>query len=163
MDANVQRVIDESDIRRVLALYTRGIDRLDAELVYDEASTDDHGVYKGPGKEFGPYIVEALSQHAVATSHNLHQSIIDVHHEAARAETWFTAHHVRQEADGQYLDTFGGRYMDKLKKRSGRWTIVRRVVVRDWSMSQKIEGSYYSPDAFENGKRSREDLAYQAL
>jgi hypothetical protein len=164
MDHRLQRLIDEADIRRVLALYARGVDRLDAELigsVYCEESTDDHGTYKGGGKEFGTYVTDALRQHAEATAHNLNQSIIEIHDEAARAETYFVAYHVRKAQDGEYLDRFGGRYLDELVKRDGEWQIMDRVVVRDWSATDKIEGAHYSADDFVNGRRSREDLAYR--
>jgi hypothetical protein len=36
-----------------------------------------------------------------------------------------------------------------------------RVVVRDWSATDEIEGAHYSADDFVNGRRSREDLAYR--
>jgi hypothetical protein len=163
MDADIQKVIDDYKIRQLLARYTRGVDRCDAELVssvYHEESTDDHGAYKGPGKAFGPYVAKALAEHTESTSHTLNQSIIDIHHETARAETWFVAYHVRKDGGDTYLDRFGGRYLDKLKKRDGEWLIVKRVVVRDWSVTEKVEASYYRPEDFEAGKRSREDLAY---
>ncbi|MEN3950909.1 nuclear transport factor 2 family protein [Iodidimonas sp. SYSU 1G8] len=163
MDGKMQRVIDDYEIRQLLYRYTRGVDRGDAELVssvYDVESTDDHGGYKGPGKDFGPYVVKALAEHTDATMHTLNQSIIDIHHETAKAETYFVAYHVRTDGDAQYLDRFGGRYLDKLKKRNGEWSIIKRVVVRDWSTTDKIEGSYYKAESFENGKRSKDDLAY---
>ena len=165
MDGKLQRVIDDYEIRQVLARYTRGVDRGDAELVssvYAEESTDDHGAYKGPGKDFGPFVVKALAEHTEVTMHTLNQSIIDIQQEMARAETYFVAYHVRRDGEDSYLDRFGGRYMDKLLRRSGEWQIVKRVVVRDWSTTEKIEGSYYKAEDFENGKRSKEDLAYQA-
>ena len=163
MDSKLQKVIDDYEIRQVLYRYTRGIDRGDAELVnsvYDEDSTDDHGGYKGPGKAFGAYVTKALAEHTESTSHTLNQSIIDIHHEMAKAETWFVAYHIRKDGDTTYLDRFGGRYLDKLKKRHGEWKIIKRVVVRDWSTTQKVEGSYYKAEDFEPGKRSKEDLAY---
>ncbi len=163
MDADIQKVIDDYKIRNVLARYTRGVDRGDAELVssvYHEESTDDHGAYKGNGKAFGPYVTKALAEHTESTSHTLNQSIIDIHHETAKAETWFVAYHVRKDGADTYLDRFGGRYLDKLKKRNGEWLIIKRVVVRDWSVTEKVEGSYYKPEQFEPGRRSKEDLAY---
>ncbi len=163
MDSSIQRVIDDYEIRQVLCRYTRGVDRGDAELVssvYDPESTDDHGAYKGPGKDFGPYVTKALAAHTESTSHTLNQSIIDIHHETAKAETWFVAYHVRKDGEQTYLDRFGGRYLDKLKKRNGAWLIIKRVVVRDWSVTEKVEGSYYRAEDFEAGKRSKEDLAY---
>ncbi|MBI1182087.1 MAG: nuclear transport factor 2 family protein [Alphaproteobacteria bacterium] len=166
MDAKMQRVIDDYEIRQVLARYTRGVDRGDAELissVYAEESTDDHGGYKGPGKAFGPYVVKALADHTESTMHTLNQSLIDIHHETAKAETYFVAYHVRLDGGERYLDRFGGRYMDKLKKRSGEWHIIKRVVVRDWSMTEKIEGAFYKAEDFVNGTRDKNDLAYQPL
>lgn len=163
MDGDIQKLIDDYKIRALLARYTRGVDRGDAELVssvYHEDSSDDHGGYKGNGKAFGPYVTEALAGHTEATSHTLNQSIIDIHHDTAKAETWFVAYHVRKDGDATYLDRFGGRYLDKLTKRNGEWLIIKRVVVRDWSTTEKVEGSYYKAEDFEPGKRSKEDLAY---
>lgn len=163
VEKKIEAMLDEHEIRKVLTLYTRGVDRLDADLVssvYHPASTDDHGAYKGPGPAFGPYVVKALGEHTSATAHTLNQSIITVEGEKAHAETYFVAYHTRQEDDGEYIDRFGGRYIDKLTKFFGQWKIMDRVVVRDWSSTDKIDGSYYDPAQFEAGKRSKDDLAY---
>jgi len=166
MDEKLQRLVDENEIRRLLALYTRGVDRGDAALVssvYHPKSTDDHGAYKGPGKDFGAFVTKALGEHTDATAHTLNQCIIDIKGDRARAETYFVAYHVRREGSVSYLDTFGGRYVDELVKELGEWLIMDRVVVRDWSKTETVQGSYYSPDDFVGGKRSREDLAYKPL
>jgi hypothetical protein len=71
---DLQRVLDEAAIQRVLVQYCRGIDRGDEALiagVYWPDATDDHGVYKGSGQGFAPYVVKALNAHALATQHAL--------------------------------------------------------------------------------------------
>lgn len=165
-EEQLQNMIEEHEIRRVLALYTRGIDRLDADLirsVYHEDSKDDHGGYKGPGAEFGDYVVGVLGEHTETTSHCLNQSIIDIDGHSANAETYFVAYHTRKEKDGEYLDRFGGRYVDRLEKRLGLWKIANRVVVREWSTTEKIEGAYYKAEDFAAGQRSRDDIAYTGV
>ncbi|MDX1579988.1 MAG: nuclear transport factor 2 family protein [Alphaproteobacteria bacterium] len=163
MDQNaLELMLDEHAIRKVLELYTRGVDRLDAELVssvYWPDSHDDHGAYKGPGQEFGPFVAEALKKGAAATEHSLNQSLIEIDGNRARAETYFVAYHRREEVE-TYLDIFGGRYMDVLEKRGEEWRLLDRKVIWEWSKTEKIKGSHYDPSAFEHGKRDKRDPAY---
>ena len=162
-DDRIQIMLDEHEIRKIIFLYTRGVDRLDAELVssvYHPTAMDNHGGFKGKGQDFGPYIAKMIAEHCTMSQHTLNQSLITVDGDKAHAETYFVAYHVRPDGDAEYMDRFGGRYIDKLARRDDLWKISDRVVVRDWSTTDKIEGSYYDPDIFTSGKRSKEDLAY---
>lgn len=162
----LQAMLDDFEIRKVLYRYTRGVDRLDAAMirsVYHEKSTDDHGTYKGSGADFGDYVVKALAENTEATMHSLNQSIIEVDGDDAQAETYFVAYHVRLEGGDEYLDRFGGRYLDRLRRHFGQWRIDNRVVVRDWSTTDKIEESHYKREDFVNGRRDKEDLAYKGV
>lgn len=165
-EAQMQNMIEEHEIRKVLYRYTRGVDRLDADLirsVYHADSKDDHGAYKGSGAEFGDFVVKALGEHTETTQHSLNQSLIDVDGMSANAETYFVAYHTRKEEDGEYLDRFGGRYVDRLEKRLGQWKISNRVVVREWATTEKVEGAYYKAEDFAAGKRNRDDIAYTGV
>ena len=164
-EQKLQELIDHHDIRQVLYRYCRGIDRLDEELiasVYHEGSQDNHGNFQGEGATFAKYVIEALKASA-ATTHTLGQSLISVKGNKASSETYIHAVHTREEGEETYLDHFSGRYVDKLERREGQWGIIDRVVVWDWSKTERIEAAFYSRDDFPNGQRSRDDLCYQEV
>lgn len=165
-EEKLQAMLEEFEIRKALYKYTRGVDRLDAPMirsVYHENSTDDHGPYKGSGADFGDFVTKLLGEETVSTMHTLNQSIIEVDGLGAQAETYFVAYHVREEGGEEYLDRFGGRYLDRLRKHFGQWKIDNRVVVREWSTTEKIEESQYKREDFVNGRRDKEDLAYKGV
>ena len=165
-EEKLKAMFDEYEIRKLLERYTRGVDRLDAALicsVYHEKSTDDHGPYKGSGADFGEFVTELLGKETESTMHSLNQSVIDVDGDNAQAETYFVAYHVRLDDGDEYLDRFGGRYLDRLRRHFGQWRIDNRVVVREWSTTEKIEESQYMRGDFVNGRRDKKDLAYTGV
>ena len=159
----LQRLLDEAAIQRVLVQYGRGVDRGDQELIRDvywPDATDDHGGYKGSGYGFAPYVVKALNAHALATQHGLQQASIELSGETAHVESYVLARHKVRRDGRLVLETFGGRYVDRFEKRGGAWRIAHRQVVYDWSKLEPIAAETPN-DAFEHGKRSREDASYR--
>lgn len=160
---DLQVLLDERAIRRVFERYCRGVDRLDEALLascYHEDATDDHGMFKGRGVDFAPFCVKALRVHAVATHHFLGQSMIDVAGDTDRCETYVLAHH-RCERDGAtILETFGGRYVDRMERRDGEWKIADRVVLVEWEKAEKTEAAF-PPGLFAEGRRDGTDLGQQ--
>lgn len=151
----IQRLLDEQEIRQVLARYCRGVDRCDANLirsVYHPDATDDHGTYKGPGVEFAEQVIPMLRNYWQATMHDLGTCIIELDGDAADVETYFVAYHRRLQESETWLDVFGGRYLDRFEKRSGRWLIAKRVVVHEWS---KLEATplTFPVELFAQGER----------
>jgi hypothetical protein len=54
-------------IQEVIYTYCRGVDRGDVALIasaYHEDAYDDHGTFKGLGKDFAPHIVAQISAEA---------------------------------------------------------------------------------------------------
>lgn len=159
----MQRLLDEAAIRRVLVQYCRGVDRGDEELiagVYWPDATDDHGVYEGSGPGFAPYVVKALNAHALATMHMISNVSIELAGATAWVESYTLARHKLRRDGRLALETFGGRYVDRFEKRGGEWRIARRQVVHDWSKLEEI-ATEYPHDAFESGQRSRADASYR--
>ncbi len=159
----LQRLLDEAAIRRVLVQYCRGVDRGDEALiagVYWPDATDDHGVYKGSGPGFAPYVVRALNAHALATTHLVANVSIALEGPVAHVESYTLARHQVRRDGRLALETFAGRYLDRFEKRGGEWRIRHRQVVHDWSRIEPISAEY-PHDAFEQGKRSREDASYR--
>lgn len=134
-------------IHDCLVRYCRGIDRGDEELIqscYWEDSFDDHGSWKGNGRDFAAYVVPRLARYA-ATHHLLHNSAVEVDGDVAHAETYVHAHHLaRPDTDGvASVFLFAGRYLDRLERRTdpsgqAEWRIAHRVVVCDWTRIDPI-------------------------
>jgi hypothetical protein len=159
----MQRVIDEAAIHRVLVQYCRGVDRGDEELIagcYWPDSIDDHGGYKGSGPGFAPYVVKALNAHAINTQHLVGNVTIELAGARAFVESYVLARHKIRRDGRLVLETFGGRYTDRFEKRGGEWRLAYRQVIHDWSNIVPITAEYPN-EAFENGKRSREDITYR--
>ena len=159
----MQRVLDEAAIHRVLVQYCRGVDRGDEELiaaVYWPDATDDHGIYKGSGPGFAPYVVKALNAHALATTHLIANVTIELAAGVAHVESYTLARHKLRRDGRLVLETFAGRYLDRFEKRGAEWRIAHRQVVHDWSKLEPIAAEYPN-EAFENGQRSRADASYR--
>lgn len=162
-DPELQRLLDEAEITRVLQRYCRGIDRLDEELirsVYHDDATDDHGAFKGRASDFAPWVIKALVENYDATQHVLGQKAIDVQGDVAYGDTHVLAYHRKERDGGTDLITFGGRYVDRFERRNDEWKIADRVVVHEWSKSERTT-TPFDLDAFEPGRRSRDDLSYR--
>ena len=159
----MQRVLDEAAIHRVLVQYCRGVDRGDEELiaaVYWPDATDDHGIYKGSGPGFAPYVVKALNAQALATTHLIANVTIELAGGVAHVESYTLARHKLRRDGRLVLETFAGRYLDRFEKRGAEWRIAHRQVVHDWSKLEPIAAEYPN-EAFENGQRSRTDASYR--
>jgi SnoaL-like protein len=139
LERTVTELADRQAIRDVLMTYSRGIDRLDRELllsVYHEDAVDDHGVFVGSPKEFVDW---ALAMHT--STHLSHQHCIfnftcDLDGDVAHTETYYMF--VGMNRSGTPMAMTGGRYIDRLEKRDGRWAIAARVCVRDWAPLEQI-------------------------
>lgn len=158
---DLQRLLDERAIRRVLLDYCRGIDRCDRALiagVYHPDAVDDHGGYVGTGHGFADYAVPRLLEAYDATLHVLGDSLIDWDpgsDDIASVETYVLAQH--RIDDPPTIVHFGGRYLDRFERRAGEWKIASRVVVREWDKRETVE-SAWPPDRFVDGARSPEGV-----
>jgi hypothetical protein len=167
MKDKLQAMLDDWEIRRLLAEYCHGCDRLDAvhmASVYAEVSRDDHGHFKGDGKEFARYATQTMKETVNSCSHLLGQSLINVDGDRAAAETYFQATLRYSSADGvERLNQLGGRYVDTLERHEGNWRVKQRTCVRDWSISHTIKEDWLKDDPFVQGRPSGEDVSFAAL
>lgn len=142
----IAHLLAEREIRRRLLDYCRGIDRCDADLVasvYHPDATDDHGGFKGLGLDFARYATEKLRAHARATTHVIGDSIIEFRDDrTADVETPVLAWHRCRDADGDYLERFGGRYFDTFEQRDGAWKITHRLVTHDWDAFERVQPAF---------------------
>lgn len=125
---------DRQQINDVLMTYSRAIDRLDRELlisVYHEDAIDDHGVFAGTREEFADWAIAMHTRTHLSHQHCIMNSTCDLDGDVAHTETYYMF--VGLNRVGPPYSMSGGRYLDRLEKRDGRWAIAARVCLRDWA------------------------------
>lgn len=167
MDARMQELWDHHEIRKLLAVYCHGCDRMDeVEMAstYAAESWDDHGPRKMEGRQFSIDTVEEASRTTTVVSHMLGQSLIRVQGDEAGAETYFIATLMYPPKDGvETLNQLGGRYVDRLVRQDGKWLIKKRICVREWSCSQPVAGDFLARAGFVPTRRGQGDVSYDVL
>ena len=129
---------DRLAIAETLALYCRGIDRCDPEQLAAAFTPDamiDYGDGARPIAEVIPGLMAGLGAMRL-TQHNISNTVMRVSSDTARAETNCVALHIIPGPDGEVELVVGGRYLDKLAKREGRWRIAERLYVMDWNSTR---------------------------
>lgn len=136
-------MLAKHEVSECIARLARGMDRHDVELArsaFHEDSRDDHGVFIGSGHGsidwMNDFHDSALRshQHYLAT-----QTIdLDLTGNEAHVETYVM---VIGGSKGDWSNTLGGgRYLDRLECRHGRWALTDRVtIVEWWSVAETME------------------------
>lgn len=164
-DANFEPVteLDAKDaIRSALLRYTRGIDRLDGEMVasafHPGALCVDYGSEPNPIEDFVAYAIPRLREAFSATQHRISNVAIDIDGTTALSEAYVLAFHVEQTDDRPKLHTFNGRYIDQFEARAGEWKIAERTLRVDWSRIETIEQPMRG--TWVESARDRSDVVY---
>jgi SnoaL-like domain len=164
--ARVRYLEDCEEIRQLMYTYARGVDRIDQDLleqVYHPDAYDNHGSWEGDARTAIDLLVtRGRAGTASASNHLLGNMLIDIKGDVAHAETYFIAYQ-RQHRDGKiYTRARAGRYLDQFERRDGRWRVLNRQVVDDWSRFDEVVAT--SPDADMNrvqGMRDETDPSYR--
>lgn len=132
-DPEIQRLIDEAAIRRLLALYPRALDRQDHELLaslFHPDAIDEHGPINGPATDF----VNFMATGSVPGHHWMHHNgtqLIDIDGDVAHTETYTLAFYREPDEDGNPSNRevfLRCRYIDRVERRDGQWRIAHRKV-----------------------------------
>ncbi len=127
------------EIRQAALRYCRGVDRLDADLMfsaYHDDATDDHGVFVGPARELCERVVQSHRRYD-ATMHCILNHAIEFAGDTTATGEIYTTTYLRQTIDGTpVLHTWWGRYLDRYECREGRWAIAHRVCVHEWTRTE---------------------------
>ena len=150
-------------VERCLLAYTRGIDRLDADLV--RSAFHPGAVLEGFSAE--PATIESFIERAIpglragfrSTQHRLSNVVIEPRGDFVGVESYVLAFHVQtREGGAESLLTFGGRYIDRFTERDGQWRIFRRQLRYDWSRTEDVTAT--APGAWTHSARDRTDPIY---
>jgi hypothetical protein len=162
--AKVHELIQRTEILECLHRYARGMDRHDRELArsaYHDDAIDVHGSVAFTVDDFLDW---AFAYHAQQSHHQhyLMNPTIEVSGDTAHAETYYLFVGRYPDRDTP-LTMVGGRYVDRLDRRDGRWAIAKRVCTAEW----RTTPSSHLPDRGEAAvvppvivSQDRDDVSY---
>ena len=133
--ADLDYIIAKAKITDVLTRYCRGIDRCDLDILSGVFWSDaecDYGSGTQNAIAWSKATVAALKG-MLRTQHAISNILIDLNGDRAKAETYCQAYHEFDSPDGRREMVVGGRYLDNLECRQGRWRIFSRLYVMDWN------------------------------
>jgi hypothetical protein len=133
---DVQEMLDEYALRKLVHSYCRAVDRFDLETLrglYHADAEDSHGSFSSGSvdtflrtlAETRPYI-RSMQHHITTTNFAISGDI-------AEGEIYSIATHSFAAGDGETEIVVGGRYLDKYEKRDGTWKFITRCIVTDWA------------------------------
>ena len=164
----IRKLLDRQAIWDAIVSYTRGMDRLDPDLVlkaFHPDAKDDHGVVVGNREEIAANGMKMHGEENRKTHHCLTNHYCELDGDTANTETYFV--YFGAQEDGP-TDVLCGRYLDDMERRDGEWRIANRLCFIEWSSylpQGKDTGTSASTGALEaildpRSKRSREDASY---
>ncbi len=167
MDQAVDRLLSKQAIAEVLYRRARAGDRGDAELAhgcYHPGATERHGMFDGEATEFIDVVSFTKPRPGSPIGGMMHvvTNILADFEDDDRA--FVESYHVAwvQMTDGTDA-VIGGRYLDRFERREGRWAIVHRDVIFDWSRMDPPTEKFWDKHPakpFLFGKRGADDPLY---
>ena len=155
---------DRFAIQDLAALYMRGLDRLDGELLagqfWPEAGCE-YGVFSGGPADFAAFCMTMLTEHE-RNHHFIGQHSIDfTGPNEAYGEVYYQAYHRVSGEAGEPRDLFiAGRYVDRYERRGGVWKIAYRSELVDWVRDDPASDAMMASAPFIVGRRKPDDPLY---
>lgn len=155
---------DRFAIIDLAALYMRGLDRLDGELLVNQFWPEarcEYGIFSGSPADFADFCMAALKDH-VRNQHMLGQHLIDfTSDDEAYGEVYYQAYHrVHDEAGAARDLVIAGRYVDRYERRGGVWKIAYRSELVDWLRDDPASDAMLEAAPFILGQRKPADPLY---
>ncbi len=165
--ADVRYLKDRAGIIDALNRYTRGLDRLDRDLLlsaYHPHATDDRGGAYHPHGHDAPGGREARVDWLITEvgklhhcSHHISNFTIEIDGDQAHCEAYVLTTAL-DTPDAQTVTMGGARYNDRLERIDGLWAIAHREVIMDFQTSVPINDL---PPEVLSGTRGRGDRTYE--
>lgn len=151
MDNAVAELLAKQAIYELSCCYSRGLDRLDKQLlrsVFFDDAWCEYGFINGSPDQFIDYAVTALTGHE-ANQHMIGNALIEVEGAEAFGEIYFHAYHKVQLEDTYHDIIIAGRYLDRYEQRDGVWKMAYRSERVDWSRTEPTNDPYFqqAPDS----------------
>ncbi|MYM62371.1 nuclear transport factor 2 family protein [Pseudomaricurvus sp. HS19] len=145
-DQALQTLLDKDAIHDLAMLYSRGVDRKDAELLrdlYTEDGTDTHGdTYDGDAKGYVDFLEQAFN-HLPYSGHHICNHLVSVDGDKGEGEVYALAYHIFPDGKGGQIEDFMCvRYLDHYRRcDDGRWRFSKRVVTYDMRKQGPVQAS----------------------
>lgn len=155
---------DRFAIIDLAALYMRGLDRLDRELLEAQFWPDarcEYGIFSGGPANFAAFCMDALAGHE-RNHHMLGQHLIEfTAADEAFGEVYCQAYHRVFDEAGAPRDLFiAGRYVDRYERRGGIWKMAYRSELVDWVRDDPASDAMIGSAPFILGQRKPDDPLY---
>lgn len=146
-------LVAKDEIRELVLLYARGVDRKDGPLLrtlYTKDATDTHGDTFDGGA--GAYVdfLESAFPHMRYSGHHICNHLISVNGDTGDGEVYAIAYHIIPDRKGGWIEDFMCvRYIDNYRREDGRWRFAKRVVTYDMRTQRPIampEAATAAPD-----------------
>ena len=131
MTSHVTHLEDRQAILDCITRYCRGLDRHDRELLesaFHDDAIDNHGARVDRKPDFFRLRTGGHKDASIAHLHSITNHTCEIDGNTAHTESYVLF--ITRHQDGENIWVGGGRYIDRLKKRDGKWGIVvRRLVI----------------------------------
>ena len=161
LEHHIRLLIDKEEIRELLSGHAGALDRHNGDNLreaYHHDAWENHGTFQGPARDFASRSGEEHAAFCKSHLHHLSNYRIDVDGDLAHAETYFLAGLLRKDG---ITEMIGGRYVDRLERRDGRWAIAERACIVEWNGELRVTSSPFDKDSFLQGRWDGEDVSYQ--
>ncbi len=127
MEESIRELVDRQQIWDALLRYTRGVDRLDRELMLSAFHVDariDQGTFKGSREALADWVLTYHRDNQLLTQHLMTNHYCEIENAVAHTET-YVAYFGTNPAGSEAFAV--GRYIDRLERRETGWAIADRV------------------------------------
>lgn len=164
MEEAIRELVARQRIWDCLLRYTRGVDRLDRELLlsgFAEHALIDQGSFKGGRIAYADWVLGYHADNQLQTQHLMNNHYCEIDGETAHAETYIA--YFGSNPTGK--ESFAvGRYLDRLQWIAGEWLITDRVCTTegttDFEKNGLLEQIMVPPGSLATPRRDKSDPSY---
>ena len=148
-ETSLANLVAKDEIRDLVLLYSRAVDRKDVALLrdlYTADATDTHGdSFDGGAADYCNFIEKSLP-YMRYSGHHVCNHLIAVDGDTGEGEVYAMAWHVIPDGKGGWAEDFMCvRYIDHYRRDGGKWRFAKRVVTYDMRTQRPFEGHVDMP------------------
>jgi SnoaL-like protein len=133
---DVQELLDEYALRKLVHGYCRAVDRGDFDTLrglYHADADDSHGSFSSGSVDTFLRTLAETRPYIRSMQHHITTMNFAISGDVAEGEIYSIATHSFAAKDAETEVIVGGRYLDKYEKRDGTWKFITRCIVTDWA------------------------------
>jgi uncharacterized protein (TIGR02246 family) len=139
----IERLLDERALRRLVELYAQAADRRDADLfariMTSNVVIEGEG-FKLEGRDQIRGIPAMIEARFLSTNHFVMNHVVAIDGAQATGETYCLAYHRYDAPDGTPMTLdWAIRYQDRYRRDEGEWRIAYRKLIVDWEKRTPVE------------------------